>query len=100
VGDFNVRGKSSSHKSFRELGVAILVSCCAMKGSKTKSREWTLKERVFLGFAGALVMGLGFVALLEGKLHYQNYWHAPVFASFSVFVGAVLLFAAIKGGRF
>jgi hypothetical protein len=45
-------------------------------------------------------MALGFVALLEGKLHYQNYWHAPVFAPFSVFVGALLLFAAIKGGRF
>jgi len=46
-----------------------------MKGSKAKSRKWTLKERAFLGFPGALVMGLGVVSLLEGKLHYQNYWH-------------------------
>jgi len=100
VGDFNVHGKSVSHKSSREIGVAILVFCCAMKRSKAKSREWSLKERAFLGFAGALVMGLGVVTLLEGKLHCQNYWHAPVFAPFSVFVGALLLFAAIKGGRF
>jgi hypothetical protein len=56
VGDFNVRGKSVSHKSTREIGVAILVSCCAMKDARAKSREWTLKERAFLGFAGAWVM--------------------------------------------
>jgi hypothetical protein len=99
VGDFDVREKSVSHKS-RETSVAILVSCCAMKGSKAKPQEWTLKQRVFLGFAGVLVMGLGVVTLLEGKLHYQNYWHAPVFAPFSVFVGALVVFAAIKGGRF
>jgi hypothetical protein len=71
-----------------------------MKRSKAKPREWTLKERAFLGFAGALVMGLGIVTLLVGRLHYQNYWHAPVFAPFSAFVGALVVFVAIKGGRF
>jgi hypothetical protein len=43
-----------------------------MKGARAKSREWTLKERAFLGFAGAVVMGLGVMTLLQGKLHYQN----------------------------
>jgi hypothetical protein len=100
VGDFNFCGKSVSRKSFREIGVAILVSCCPMRVSKTKSREWTLKERTFVGFAGALVMGLGVVTLLQGRLHYQNWWHAPVFAPFAVIVGALIVFVAIKDGRF
>ena len=100
MSDFNVRGKSVLHKSSREMGVAILISCCAMKGSKAKSREWTPKERALLGFAGALVMGLGVVTLLQGKLHYQNWWHAAVFAPFAIVVGALCLFVAFKAKRF
>jgi hypothetical protein len=45
-------------------------------------------------------MALGVVTLLQGRLHYQNWWHAPVFAPFAVIVGALIVFAAIKGGRF
>ncbi len=44
-------------------------------------------------------MALGVVTLLQGKLHYQNYWHGSVFAPFAVAVGAVILFVAIKSGR-
>jgi hypothetical protein len=82
-----------------EIGVAILVSWCAMKRSNAKPQRWALKERAFFGFAGALVMALGVVTLLQGKLHYQNYWHGSVFAPFAVAVGAVILFVAIKSGR-
>ena len=45
-------------------------------------------------------MALGVVTLLQGKLHYQNWWHAAVLAPFSVIVGALVLFVALKGGRF
>jgi hypothetical protein len=69
-----------------------------MNGSKAKSREWTLKERAFLGFAGALVMGLGVVTLLQGKLHYQNYWHSPVFAPFAIIVGRWVSLLHSKAG--
>jgi hypothetical protein len=100
VSDCNVRRKTLSWISSREIGVAILVSCCAMKGSRARLREWTLKERAFLGFAGALVTGLGIVTLLQGKLHYQNWWHALVFAPFAIVVGALCLFVACKGRRF
>jgi len=44
-------------------------------------------------------MALGVVTLLQGKLHYQNYWHGAAFAPFSVLIGALILFVAIKGGR-
>ena len=65
-----------------------------------RSRDGTLKERLALAFMGILVMGLGASTLLLGKLHYQNYWHAPVFAPFAVFVGALAIFVAIRGRRF
>jgi hypothetical protein len=44
--------------------------------------------------------GLGVVTLLQGKLHYQNWWHAPVFAPFAIVVGALDLFVAFKERRF
>jgi hypothetical protein len=71
-----------------------------MKRVRNKWREWTFKERAFLGCAGVLVMGLGAATLLQGKLQYQNWWHAPVFAPYAIVVGALCLFAAFKGGRF
>jgi hypothetical protein len=70
-----------------------------MKRSNAKPHPWTLRERAFLGFVGVLVMALGVVTLLQGKLHYQNYWHGAAFAPFSVLIGAMILFVAIKGGR-
>jgi hypothetical protein len=42
-------------------------------------------------------MGLGLITLLEGKLHYQNYWHGLVFAPFAVLVGALMIFVGVKG---
>jgi hypothetical protein len=59
-----------------------------------------LKERGALAFMGVLVMGFGAVTLLSGKLHYQNYWHGPVFAPFAVFVGVLIIVVAIKGKGF
>jgi hypothetical protein len=70
-----------------------------MKRSNAKPQPWTLRERAFLVFVRVLVMALGVVTLLQGKLHYQNYWHGAVFAPFSVLIGALSLFVAIKGGR-
>jgi hypothetical protein len=64
------------------------------------TRYWTSKERVALAFMGVLVMGFGAVTLLSGKLHYQNYWHGPVFAPFALFVGMLIIVVAIKGKRF
>jgi hypothetical protein len=59
-----------------------------------------MKGRLILGFAGMLMMGLGFIILLDGKLHYQNYWHGLVFAPFALVVGALALLVVIKGTRF
>jgi hypothetical protein len=63
-------------------------------------RYWTLKERIALAFTGVLVMGLGAATLLQGRLNYQNYWHAPVFAPFALFVGVLTIVVAIKGRGF
>jgi hypothetical protein len=45
-------------------------------------------------------MSLGILTLLQGKLQYQNYWHAPVFAPFAVCLGILILIVAIMGRRF
>jgi hypothetical protein len=71
-----------------------------MKDARMQSPEWTLKERAFMGFAGALVMGLGVMTLLQGDLHYQNWWRASVFAPFARVVGALCLFDTSNGRRF
>jgi hypothetical protein len=71
-----------------------------MSTRNAKSRQWTSKERIALAFTGVLVMALGAGNLLQGKLHYQNYWHAPVFAPFALFVGVLIIFVAIKGRGF
>jgi hypothetical protein len=41
-------------------------------------------------------MGWGVLTLIQGKLHYQNYWHASVFAPFSLLVGTLAIFVAVK----
>jgi hypothetical protein len=70
------------------------------RARSVRPRSWTLKERSALAFMGVLVMGFGAVTLLSGKLHYQNYWHGPVFAPFALFVGVLIIVVAIKGKRF
>lgn len=45
-------------------------------------------------------MGLGAVTLLQGRFHYENWWHAPVFAPFALLVGALAIFVAIKRKSF
>ena len=45
-------------------------------------------------------MGLGIVTFLQGKLLYQNYWHAPVFAPFALCLGTSTVIIAIFGRRF
>jgi hypothetical protein len=67
-----------------------------MRRKRVSVRPWTLKQRSAFIFVGLLIMGWGIVTLLQGKLHYQNYWHAPVFAPFAVLIGVLMVFAAIK----
>lgn len=45
-------------------------------------------------------MGLGSITWFQGKLHYQNYRQGAVFAPFAMFVGALIVFVAIKGKGF
>jgi hypothetical protein len=67
-----------------------------MSRRKPVPEQFSAKQRAALAFAGAAVMFSGLFALLQGKLHYQNYWHALVFAPFALLVGALCIFVAIK----
>jgi hypothetical protein len=61
---------------------------------------WTLQERIGLRFSGVLVLGWGAVTVLQGKLHDQNYWHAPVLAPFVLLAGVLIIVVASKGRGF
>ena len=46
-------------------------------------------------FAAFLILSLGIVTLLKGKLHYVNYWGGTVFAPVTIVVGLLLLVGII-----
>ena len=55
--------------------------------------EMIRRQRLALIFVGSVLLCLGIGALLRGNLHYQNWWGAPVFATFAIVI-AILAFAA------
>ena len=65
-----------------------------------RPRYWTLQERIALRFSGVLVRGWAVVAVLQGKLHDRNYWHAPVLAPFVLLLGVLIIVVASKGRGF
>jgi hypothetical protein len=82
-----------------EIRLSFLLGYRVMKTHDNKPRPWTLTQRLGLILVGTMVMGWGVVTLVQGRLRYPNYWHAPVFAPFAVLVGGLAIFAAFKGRR-
>ncbi|MFL6300659.1 MAG: hypothetical protein ACJ71N_08650 [Terriglobales bacterium] len=52
-----------------------------------------------IGFAliGLMIFGSGARALLNGRLHYSNWWGLPVFAPFAVIIAILILAIACYG---
>jgi len=50
-------------------------------------------------FAGIVLIATGTFALLTGEIHYGNYWGAPVFAPFAIFIGLLTLIAVFTQWR-
>jgi hypothetical protein len=50
-------------------------------------------------FLGLVFMATGMLTLLQGKLHYSNYWGAPVFAPFAILIGILLVVFAFRSGK-
>jgi hypothetical protein len=64
-----------------------------MKKPERKDLDWS--DRLAFAVAGALVMLYGYGQILRGKLIYTNWRGLDVPALFVIFMGAVLLLAAI-----
>jgi hypothetical protein len=65
-----------------------------MKNRDIKLREWKPVYRWGFAFLGLMLIATGMLSLLTGKLHYRNYWGAPVFAPFAIFVGLLTMIVA------
>jgi Ni,Fe-hydrogenase I cytochrome b subunit len=69
-------------------------SSLAMAKRAAKRKEWKPIHRLAFAFIGLMLIGSGSLTLLSGKLHYRNYWHAPVFAPFAILVGMIAIAVA------
>ena len=63
-----------------------------MRKRLTKPKEFTLSERFPIGVMGLGLIAIGTINIMQGKLTYLNYSHAPVFFPFVILIG-VLVFA-------
>gem|GEM_PF-6375087 len=70
-----------------------------MRRRKYEPIRFTVRARVMLALVGVGIFSTGLGVLLRGRLVYLNHWFAPVFAPFTVGIGAFLLLIAIFGGR-
>ncbi len=70
-----------------------------MRRGKSEPIVFSPRQRLGLGFVGALLMLSGLGALFQGNLEYLNHYGAVRFAPFAVLVGALAIFVAIANGR-
>ena len=63
-----------------------------MRKRLTKPKEFTLSQRFLIGVMGLGLIATGTINIMQGKLTYLNYSHAPVFFPFVILIG-VLVFA-------
>jgi|GraSoi_2013_60cm_1033757.scaffolds.fasta_scaffold62944_2 hypothetical protein len=64
-----------------------------MRNRGTKLAQWKPIQRYSFAFLGLMLIGMGVLNLLAGRLHYRNYWGAPVFAPFAILIGTLVLMA-------
>jgi hypothetical protein len=65
-----------------------------MRNRNPKLAQWKPIQRYFFAFLGLMLVGMGTLNLSAGRLHYRNYWGAPVFAPFAILIGVLVLIGA------
>jgi hypothetical protein len=70
-----------------------------MKGRRGEQIRVTPVQRVSVVLVGLILMVPGFMALIQGGLHYQDYRGLLVFAPYSLLVGLVMIVFAIRVGK-
>lgn len=58
--------------------------------------EGAPRHRWTLVFIGIVAIATGSLSLLAGKLHYQNYFNALVFAPYAILFGIMAVVAALR----
>jgi hypothetical protein len=65
-----------------------------MRKRPTKSKDVTLMQRLLFAVVGLGLVVSGTINVVRGRLHYQTYWHAPMFFPFLILIGILVLAAA------
>jgi len=67
-----------------------------MRNRDPKLARWKPIQRYSFAFLGLMLIGMGVLNLLAGRLHYGNYRGAPVFAPFAILIGSLVLIGAFR----
>src|SRR5258708_27143133 len=59
--------------------ISLSDTAVAMRNRGTKLAQWKPIQRYSFAVLGLMLIGMGVLNLLSGRLHYRNYWGAPVF---------------------
>jgi hypothetical protein len=81
------------------LGRRICYFAPTMKDKHRTSISSKLRLRIGLAIAGLMVLNSGILALLRGKLHYQNFSRAWVFSPYGILIGALVILMVIRLGK-
>ena len=88
-----------------DMGISLVNSCAAARSAcycadmaKRDRDSSSQKRRAGLLFAlmGFAIINLGVLALLQGRLHYANYWGGAVFAPFALLGGLLVIVIAVR----
>jgi hypothetical protein len=73
-----------------------------MKHKNIQRQEWKPFYRFTFALIGLLLAAEGALRLFASRLHYHNYWGAPVFTPFAILVGILIVIFALtyrKAGK-
>jgi hypothetical protein len=65
-----------------------------MQKQRTKSKDLTFGQRLLIAVVGLGLIASGIINVMRGRLHYQTYWHAPMFFPFLILIGILILAVA------
>ena len=70
-----------------------------MNRVERERRRSRVRAAILFAIIGFAIVNLGVLALLQGHLHYQNYWGGWVFAPFAIAGGILVTIVAFRVGK-
>jgi hypothetical protein len=67
-----------------------------MNRVEREKRRTAIRAGILVGVVGFVIINLGVLALLNGHLHYANYWGGWVFAPYAIGGGILTIFVAVR----